>query len=82
MRKITEHTKLPFGAHRGIKIRDIPDGYLKWCEDNLKDGDFHEWAVAATEELKRREKDNSTIQSLEEQANQLLREAGFDPKKL
>lgn len=81
MKKITNHTKLPFGKHRGIKLRDVPDDYLNWCCEKLKD-DFYEWAVAAEEELQRRKQDDASIKSLEEQANQLLRDAGFDPNNL
>jgi hypothetical protein len=82
MRKITENTKLPFGKHRGIKLRDVPDGYLDWCQEKLRNGDFHEWAVATEEEIRRRKNENSSVQNLEEQANQLLRDAGFDPNNL
>lgn len=82
MRRITENTKLPFGKHRGIKLRDVPDSYLNWCEEKLKDDDFHEWAVAAKEEIHRRENEDSSVESLEEQANKLLRDAGYDPDNL
>jgi len=82
MKKITENTRMPFGKHKGSKLRDTPNSYLEWCIINLINSDFHEWAVAAKDELKRRKEDNSSIDDLEKQADKILREAGFDPNRV
>jgi len=31
------HTKMPFGKHKGVYIKDIPDEYLKWAVMNISD---------------------------------------------
>jgi hypothetical protein len=77
--QITENTKFTFGKHRGVKLRDVPDAYLKWILENLSGGDFHNWATAAKEEQARRKKDD-TSGDLEAQADALLRRAGLDPR--
>lgn len=28
--------RMPFGKHRGIKLKDIETSYLQWCLDNIK----------------------------------------------
>lgn len=73
---ITRSTPITFGAHKGTKLRDIPDAYLDWVIKNLKDTDFHRWALAAQKEKEDRTKGGDGG-SAEEQANKLLREAGW-----
>lgn len=31
------HTKMPFGKHKGVYIKDIPDAYIKWAVLNISD---------------------------------------------
>lgn len=31
------HTKMPFGKHKGVYVKDIPDSYLKWAVLNISD---------------------------------------------
>ena len=80
--RITQQTKIPFSNCKGTKLRDLPNGFLTWMEENLTDTDFHDWAIAGVNELKRREVDNIEVKSLEEQADELLRGAGFNPRKV
>ena len=80
--KITHQTRIPFSRHKGTRVRDLPDGFLNWLVEKLGDSDFHEWSVAAKEELERRALEGGSVQSLEEAANEFLRNAGFDPRKL
>ena len=80
--KITGQTRIPFSRHKNTRLRDLPDGFLKWMTEKLVDTDFHEWVLAANEELQRRQKEGGTVQSLEEAANELLRNAGYNPRKL
>jgi hypothetical protein len=51
-------------------------------ESHLKDTDFHDWAIAGASEIARRSNENIQVKSLEQQANELLRNAGYNPKKL
>jgi hypothetical protein len=78
--KITSKSRLPFGKYKNRKLRDIPTSYLEWLVNNLNESDFHQWAQAAKNELEAREKDSS-LKSLEEQADDFLRQYGVDPKK-
>jgi len=32
---VTENTKLPFGKHKRKRLRECPDGYLRWVGENL-----------------------------------------------
>lgn len=79
---ITPQTKIPFSKHKGTKLRDLPDGFLTWLTQNLKDSDFHNWALAAQKELERRQTENVQVKDLEQQADEFLRNAGFDPRKM
>ena len=80
MAKITASSKLTFGRHKGKKLSACDTKYLEWMVANLLDSDFHEWALAARAELKDRALDpTAPTGSLEEQADKLLRDAGFDP---
>ena len=73
---------LTFGIHKHRKLKDLPTHYLKWMSKNLIDTEFHEWALAAKEELETTRKYDSKWDDLEEQANQFLREHGVDPRAL
>lgn len=33
--KARQITRFPFGKHKGVYIKDIPDDYLNWCAKNL-----------------------------------------------
>jgi len=82
MAKITRSSTLTFGKHKGRKLSACDSGYLEWLVANLSDSDFCLWAQAAQAELDaRREEGRSQQQqlSLEEQADRLLRDAGFEP---
>lgn len=80
--EITAQTKIPFSKHKGTKLRDLPDGFLNWASNTLLNTDFHNWAIAAKQELERREKENTSVQDLEQQADSFLRDAGYDPRSL
>ncbi len=80
--KITRQSKLTFGKHKGRKISTCETSYLKWMADKLSDSDLCLWAQVAQAELEAREKEGALAGahlSLEEQANELLRKAGFKP---
>jgi len=79
---ITKNTKLPFGKHKGRKLKDCPLGYLKWVSEHLVDSDFHVWAMIAKEVCQKRQEENETIDNLEKAADEFLREHGIDPKNL
>lgn len=74
---ITENTRLTFGQNRGMPLKNCPDSYLQWMVTNLSNSDFAEWAVAAKQLLSSRKTSDSKVQSLEDQANELLRQAGY-----
>ncbi len=78
MSKITPNSRLTFGQHKGMKLSDCADDYLKWIVKNLWNGEFHMWAVAAKDVLAERESSGQQQQlSLEEQADAMLKQAGY-----
>jgi hypothetical protein len=81
--KITLQTKLPFSKrYKGVRLRDLPDGFLTWMQENLRDTDFHDWAIAGEAEIERRKSESIEVKDLEEQADEFLRNAGYNPRKL
>lgn len=40
--EVTDDTPMPFGKHKGVKLKDVPDNYLYWvyCECKI-DKHFH-----------------------------------------
>lgn len=38
MSKLTDESKMPFGAHKGKAMANVPDDYLKWLWNNSKTG--------------------------------------------
>ena len=47
---------MPWGAHRGKTIKEIPSGYLKWLAENCED---EEICCAADEEYRNRTDNDS-----------------------
>ena len=74
---MTENTPLTFGAHKGTPLRACPDSYLQWMATNLLDGDFSEWGQLAKRLLEARAKENKKVGNLEDQANEILKQAGY-----
>lgn len=58
MQKFTDKTLMPFGAHKGIALANVPAGYLLWAYDNL----------TLSEPLKEYIKEN--LQALKQEAKQ------------
>lgn len=79
---VTENSKLTFGKHKGIKLRDCPTSYLKWMIENLKGGDFNEWALVAETLYATKAKEEADSRTLESQADDFLRSFGYNPRKL
>lgn len=79
---VTANTRLPFGKYKRKRIRDCPDGYLRWAGEHLIDTDFHEFAHVAKQVLEKREKEDAPIQDLELAADDFLKKHGINPKKL
>ncbi len=79
---ITENSKLTFGKHKGTPLKYCPLEYLKWLNENLSGGDFHEWAEAAGEVHATLTGEGVVSNSLERQADDFLRAHGIDPKRL
>lgn len=82
MARITRQSELTFGKHKGTKISLCRTDYLKWMADKLADSDLHRWAKAARDELDARHKQgtlDAEHESLEQQADKILRKAGFKP---
>ncbi len=79
---INENTRVPFPRHKGLKLGACPSDYLVWMA-GVTDESMGEWANAAKQILADRKKNGEDSHaSLEEQADALLRRAGFNPKKL
>ena len=82
MAKTTRQSKLTFGKHKGSNISLCPTDYLEWMAAKLMDSDLHLWAQAARDELEVRKKQGTLEadhKSLEQQADEILRKAGFKP---
>ena len=80
MAKITRNSKLTFGRCKGKKLSLCETSYLEWMVAKLMDSDLCEWAQAARAELAARtQEDRPDQRSLKEQADQILRDAGFKP---
>ena len=82
MAKITRQSKLMFGKHKGTKISMCPTGYIEWMAAKLADSDLYLWAQAAQGELDARKAEGALEAdhlTLEQQADEILRKAGFDP---
>lgn len=45
--------------------------------DNLRDTDFHEWALAAQKIIETRATEDAPIEDLKQQADDILRDAGY-----
>ncbi|MCE5326170.1 MAG: hypothetical protein LLG01_07110 [Planctomycetaceae bacterium] len=83
MSEITKDSKLTFGKHRGRRLGQCQSDYLEWMAAKLLDTDFHAWALAAKKIIESRKAAGAAevkLASLEEQADALLRRAGFDSK--
>ena len=82
MAKITRESKLTFGKHKGTKISMCPTGYIEWMAAKFIDSDLYLWAQAAQVELDARKAEGALEAdhlTLEQQADEILRKAGFDP---
>ena len=55
--QITRETPIPFGKHKGEKLKDVPKGYLRWYSDK---GEIDDWVVACQRELKHRKEDDDS----------------------
>lgn len=74
--------RIHFGKHKGQRLIDLPDSYLKWMERNLRDSDLHQYSTIAKDILARRQEDDKTSKNLEQAANEFLRRHGYDPYNL
>jgi hypothetical protein len=79
---ITKNTRLPFGKHKGRKLKNCPISYLKWVSEHLVDSDFHNWAVKAKEIFETHKKEDEYTDNLEKAADDFLRKHGIDPNNL
>jgi uncharacterized protein (DUF3820 family) len=37
---VTGDETIPFGKHKGSKLKDLPPDYITWCVENMKDGHY------------------------------------------
>ena len=79
---VTKNTRLPFGKHKGKKLKDCPASYLKWVSEHLTDSDFHSWSIAAKEIFEIHKKEDKFTGDLEEAADDFLRKHGINPNNL
>lgn len=75
----TINSKMPFGKHKGVSIVKLPQAYLTWMTKNLRNSDFHEYAVLAEQVLNSSDiKMESHSANLDEQATAFLKSHGFN----
>lgn len=43
--------KITFGKHAGTEVEDLPDDYLRWAVDQLKDAEHHDLIVEMEQEI-------------------------------
>jgi len=71
--------KIPFGKYKGRHIEKLPRNYLEWIVANLKDTEFHKFALRAEEALKSEEvRMEAAGEDLDRLADEFLSEHGFD----
>ena len=81
---ITPNTRLTWGCRgkygsHGKRLRDCSDKLLRWLAKDMRDSDLAAWSVAAEAVLAGRargDRECAAEQSLEEQADAILRNAG------
>ena len=73
---MTPETKLPFGKHKGLKLRECPRNYLEWMQKALLNTDLHEFAVAAKTTLELIQTDLHA-EDLNKIADEFLRKHGI-----
>lgn len=42
---LTDNDIMPFGAHKGKKLIDVPDNYLLWLNDQIEDKSKIHWTL-------------------------------------
>jgi len=77
----TPDSRLPFGKHRGMTLRQCPVDYLEWMSRKLADSDLHAWAAAARQALEERSANERKLGNLEAEADAILKRAGVNPRK-
>ena len=77
---ITPNSKVPFGKHPGILMKNCSESFLRWMVGNLPDSDLCEYAAVARQILAEKSADRSG--GLEQQADEFLRSHGIDPTKI
>lgn len=81
MSEVNENTRVPFGRfERGKRLRDCSDAFLNWIMNHLQnDVNLQVFAYAAKKVLSSRaagESEMAAVESLEDQADAILRNAG------
>ena len=77
---VTSNSRIPFGPYKKMKMKDCPDRGLTWMVEHLVESDLCQFAQVAKQLLK--ERGENSVEDLEKQADDFLREHGIDPKTL
>lgn len=77
MTTMTINSRLPFGKYKGKKLAEVPPDYILWMSKTLINTDLHEWGLVAKEIIEKDGADKAKTTSLEEQADEILRKAGY-----
>ncbi len=79
---INENSRLTFGKHKGKKLKDCPNAYLTWMGKELRDTDFHAYAVVAKKLAEDKNRELKDEKDLDKAADEFLRQHGINPKNL
>jgi uncharacterized protein (DUF3820 family) len=52
--KARQITRFPFGKHKGVYFKDIPDTYLEWAAKNLVTPEYRAILTMVVEEIEYR----------------------------
>jgi uncharacterized protein (DUF3820 family) len=66
--------RMPFGKHKGLKIKDLPKAYLEWLVENIDPGPIKDAAISVLNDI---ERDGPDVVVNDDAADEFLRAHGY-----